>query len=138
MAEFAELFAAGQKAALRGSAELKAAMGLTVSRIYAEVPADAPLPYVVIGDDQVLPGLDDPEIAFNVHVWAKTDGPNVKGSDRARAICGVVSSLFDAGLTLAGFDLVEHASDGATYTTDPDGSVHGICSFRYLYVRTTD
>jgi hypothetical protein len=66
-------------ALLNASADLKTLIG-TTPRIYQpnNIPAGATYPYIVIGEDQVVPDLaqdlDGSEVFVTVHVWSKASG----------------------------------------------------------------
>jgi len=125
---------AAQDAALRGSSALAALWPNGVARIYSVAPHNAPLPYLIIGDDQILEDSDDcvsaSEINSNVHVWTKPEPPDVQ---LGRQIAGLVRSILaDAGLPISGFDLVLAQFVDARHLTDPDGSSHAVLAFRYL------
>jgi hypothetical protein len=130
-------FKTAQEAALRASADLKTAMGLTIARIYTEVPANAPLPYVLIGQDQVL--LDDEgcateaEIFSTVGLWSRAS-PLDKG-DQARAIGDAIIAALAVELTIVGWDVDLALMQSETYATDPDQSTHGTLVFHYLLTR---
>lgn len=128
----AAAFQAAQTAVLEGSAELAAVMGLPLARIYVnQIETDAPLDYVLTGDDQVLDDAsstscrEGSEIFATVHVWAADGG-------RARAIGGVLRGLLNVELPIAGFDVPLSQYVSANYFTDADGSTHGVLLFRYL------
>ena len=127
-------FKAAQETALRASAGLMSAMGLGTARIYTEAPPNAVMPYVVIGEDQILLDqssdcADEAEIISTVHVWSRVS-PLDKGV-QARAMG---SAIIDDGLalTIAGWDVVESDLQSETYVTDPDQSTHGVLVLRYL------
>jgi len=132
MSDPAVAFHAAQDAALRASAELAALFPGGVVRVYSVVPQNAPLPFIRIGDDQVLEDGDEcvsgSEIFAAVHVWTAPDPPDVQ---LGRRIAGVVrATLVD--LVLAGFDLVLGEFVDTRHLTDPDGSSHAVLGFRYL------
>jgi hypothetical protein len=138
MADPAVAFHTAQDAALRGSAELAALFPGGVVRIYSVVPQNAPLPFIRIGDDQVLEDSDEclsgSEIFAAVHVWTSPDPPDVL---LGRRIAGVVrATLVD--LVLAGFDLVLGEFVDTRHLTDPDGSSHAVLGFRYLATATLE
>lgn len=130
----ADPFKTAQEAALRASAALAAAMGGTV-RIYTEVPANAPLPYVVLGVDQVLQDTssecaDEAEVFATVGLWSRKTPPD-RGA-QARAMGSAAVDALNVDLTIAGWavDLAEVQSE--SYSTDPDQSTKGVLVFRYL------
>jgi hypothetical protein len=135
MADLAAGFHAAQEAALRGSAALKTAMGLTTARIYTVVPKDVLLPYVLIGEDQVFyykpPGgcPGEGEIFATVNWWSKPTVPDVTQS---RAMGAAILAVLVASLTVTGHDVDDYELQDMTYATDPDGSTHGRAIFHYL------
>lgn len=137
MSTLAEAFSAGQEAVLRAAPALATAMGLTTARLYTVVPPDAPLPYVVLGDDQILGDDTDcaegAEIFATVHVWAK---PNPPSSALARQIGGALKTILTAAFAVAGYVLDDWTLETETYVTDPDGSTHGRLVFKYLVTST--
>jgi hypothetical protein len=125
---------AAQDAALRGSAALAAFWPGGVARIYGVVPHNAPLPYIITGDDQILEDSDEcvsaSEINANVHVWTKPEPPDVQ---LGRQIAGQVRAILaDEALVIAGFDLVMAQFVDTRHVTSPDGSSHAVLGFRYL------
>jgi hypothetical protein len=123
-----------QEAALRASADLATAMGGTV-RLYTEVPANAPLPYVVIGNDdlqQEPPGdcAIEAEITANIGIWSRK-APLDKGA-QARAIGAAIIAALNAQLTITGWDVDLWEVTSERYSTDPDQSTHGIIELHYL------
>lgn len=135
MSDPSEAFLDGLEVALRASAPLKSAMGLTVARIYAgERPANAPYPYVLIGDDQVIGDdigcADDSEIFATIHVYADSDA-SLKGSRRARRIAGVLRALLKDGFTIDGHEVVVAEFRDHFPVTDPNGVTHLVMTFRY-------
>lgn len=137
-------FKVSQEAALRASSGLAQAMTAgdsgAVSRIYTEVPTNAPTPYVVIGDDQVLIFVSDcgseAEIFSTVHLWSRTN-PLDKGV-QARAIGSEIIGVLNAALVLTGWVIDEWEMTSERYVTDPDGSTHGIIEFRYQLTQLVD
>ena len=120
--------------ALRACLPLKAAMGGTV-RIYTEVPQNAPLPYVVLGADEITgdhdPCGDQHEIVSTVQWWAK-EVAGEPGSLVVRKMgCAIIGAM------LAELPIVGHSTDlwemetPETYGTDPDGSSRGRMAARY-------
>jgi hypothetical protein len=133
MADPAAAFHAAQDAALRGSAELAALWAPDVARIYSVVPQNAPLPFIRIGDDQVLEETTEcvsaSDLYATVHVWSKPDPPDVQ---LGRQIAGVIRDILtNQGMLIAGFDLVIATYVDTRHTTDPDGSSHAVLTFQY-------
>lgn len=133
MSDIAEVFHAAQEALIRGSDPVKTALGGTM-RLYTVVPQNAPLPYIVIGEDQILDDSDDcqdgSEIIATVHVWSKSEPPE---ANVVRVTAGRLRALLKT-LTLAGHDVVEREFEDLRVVTDPDGSTHGTLTVRYLTV----
>ena len=133
MSDPAAAFHTAQEAILRGSTALATAMGLAQPRIYTgPVPANAPLPYIVLGDDQTLDDSDEcqdgSEIFSTIHVWSK---PNPPQAQQAREIAAVIRSLLNAPLTITGHTVVLFSFEDARFLTDPDSSTHAVITFRY-------
>lgn len=101
--------------------------------VYAEVPAQAELPYLSIGDDQIV-GLDEvcktaSEIVAQVHVWAAGSGRTLT----ARKIAGAVRTCLTAEFAVDGFEIVLGEFQGALHLDDPSGFItHTVLTFRYL------
>lgn len=130
----AAAFHTAQDTALRTSPELAAIWpGGGPVRVYSVVPQNAPLPFLRIGDDQVLEDSDEcvsaSEIFAMVHVWTKPDPPDVQ---LGRQIAGVVRDLLAGDLVIPGFDTVLAEFVDTRHLTDPDGSSHAVLGFRYL------
>lgn len=130
----AAAFHAAQEAALRASGDLTTAMGLAKARLYTEAPVNAPVPYGVIGEDQVLLENGDcaaeAEIFSTVHFWSRA-APLDKGA-QARAMGAAAIAALNLALTITGWDVVEWEMTSERYVTDPDQSTHGILEFHYL------
>lgn len=134
MASPAAPFKAAQEAALRASGALQAAMGGTF-RIYAEVPESAPLPYVVVGQDEIddlSDGCGDAHsIVSTVQWWTKKVGA-AKGADVVRAMGAAITAALNTELTITGHDVVLAIMEAPErYATDPDQSSRGFVAFRY-------
>lgn len=134
MSDPSEAFLDALEGTLRASMALATAMGLTTPRIYVERPTDAVLPYVLIGDDQVIGEdngcADDSEIFATLHVYARTDA-TLKGSRRARRIAGVLRALLKDGFAIDGHEIVVPEFQDHRLLTDPSGSTHVVMTFRY-------
>jgi hypothetical protein len=131
MADPAAAFHAAEDAALRASPELAALFSGGVVRVYSVVPQNAPLPFIRIGDDQIIEDSDEcvsaSEIFAAVHVWSKPDPPSVQ---LARQIAGVVRDVVP-GVVVPGFDVVLAHFLDARHLTDPDGSSHAVLTFHF-------
>ena len=127
-------FRTAQEAALRASTALAQAMGGTV-RIYFEVPTNSPLPYVVLGQDEI-DDLSDGcgeahSIISTVQWWTKIVG-TVKGAQAARQMGAAIIAALNTELTIAGHDTVLAIMETPErYSTDPDQSTRGPTAFRY-------
>lgn len=133
MTDIAERFPAAQEAALRGSVALRQAMGLAVAVIFDALPENQPVPYVVIGEDQILDDSDEcqngSEIYSTVHFWSKPEPPS---SAQARSMATALRAALNADLAIVGHETVLHAFEDMQFKTDPGGVTHGIIVFRYL------
>jgi len=126
-------FHTAQDTTLRGSATLAGLFPNGTARIYGVVPQNAPLPFLRIGDDQIIEDSDEcassSEIIAQVHVWTRPEPPDVQ---LGRQIAGTVRELLAPTLDIAGFDTVLALFVDTRHLTDPDGSSHAVLTFRYL------
>lgn len=126
------------EATLRGSVEMKAAMGLETVRLYTmSAPTGAPHPYVIIGEDQILDDstecADSSEVYTTVHVWTRDPADVSASRAQAKSIAGVVRSALKGPMTVMGFDLVLQDFDSTRHLSDPDGlTAHAVVSHRFL------
>lgn len=130
----AKPFRVAQEAALRASEALKTAMGGQV-RLYTEVPTNAVLPYVVIGEDEI----DDlseacgeaHSIVATVQWWTKTVNGE-PGSVVAREMGAAIVEALLGPLMIEGHATVLWEMDQPErYATDPDHSSRGRVAIRY-------
>ena len=132
MSDPAAAFHTAQDAALRTSPELAALFPDGRARVFGVVPQNAPMPFLRIGDDQVLEDSDEcvsaSELFATVHIWTAPEPPDVQ---LGRRIAGVVRGLL-VDLVITGFDLVLGEFVEARHLTDPDGSSHAVLVFHYL------
>ena len=132
MADPAAAYHAAQDAALRGSSDLAALFPGGVVRLYSVVPQNAPLPFIRIGDDQIVEDGDEcvsaSEIYSTVHVWTKPDPPGVQ---LGRQIAGIIRETLAPDLPILGFDTVLANFLDARHLTDPDGTRHAVLSFHF-------
>ena len=137
MSSPAAAYHSAQDAALRASADLATAMGTI--RLYTEVPPNAPLPYVVLGQDQVLIENDDcadeAEVISTINIWSRVK-PLDKGA-QARAIGSAVIGALNLQLTVTGWDVDVWEVQSESYSTDPDQSSHGVLVLRHLLTKQT-
>ena len=108
-------------------------------KVFDDIPRDsngnitATLPYVSIGEDQVLPDtascLDGREVIITLHAWDKGPGfPKVKQISSA-----IIAALDDVELTVTGHRLVEFGLQDVRHLTEPDGiTKHSVINFRAL------
>lgn len=126
------------EAALRASAAVKSAMGLTTVRLYPlAAPDNAQFPYLVIGDDQIIGDetecLASSEVFTTVHVWSRVEDDVSASRAQAKAIAGAVRSAISRALVIAGFDLVECEFRDTQHLTDPDRrTAHSVVTHRLL------
>lgn len=133
MASPAGAFHTAQEAALRASVALATAMGGQV-RLYTEVPDNAPLPYIVIGSDQVILDAssdcaDEAEIVSTVQWWTRKS-PLDHGA-QARAMGSAIITALNIAMTVTGWDVIEFLCQSEEYNTDPDRSTRGRAVFEY-------
>jgi len=132
MADPAAAFHAAEDTALRTSADLAALFPGGVVRVYSVVPQNAPLPFVRIGDDQVIEDSDEcvsaSDLYATVHIWTKPDPPSVQ---LGRQMAGVIRQLFAPEFPIPGFDTVLARFVDARHLTDPDGSSHSVLTFHF-------
>lgn len=125
-------FHTAQEAALRGSAELQAALGGTV-RVYSVVPTNQTFPFIRIGDDQILDDSDDcqegSEIVSRVHVFT---APNPPQAQLVRSIASAIRDTLKADLGIAGHDTILSEFVDTQHLSEPDGVSHAVLTFRYL------
>ena len=96
------------------------------------MPQNAPLPFIRVGDDQIIDDGDQcatsSEIFSTVHVWTKPDPPGVT---LGRQIAGVIRGLM-VTLALPGFDTEVQMFLDTRHMTDPDGSSHAVLNFHHF------
>jgi hypothetical protein len=136
----AAAFHTAQDGALRGSNDLGLLWPDGRARIYSTVPQNAPLPFIRIGDDQVLEDSTDcasgSEVFASVHVWTRPDPPSLL---LGREIAGVIRDvLTDEGFTVPGWDMVLALFVDTRHLTDPEGSSHAVLTFHYALTDLAD
>jgi len=118
---------------LAESADVLAALGGADAkrRVYDRVPAKYVLPYITIGEIQIL---DDThceaawEAFVTTHVWS-----DKVGKPEAQAVGAAVGEALNAELRLPGFVCVDWQFRSRSYITEPDGLItHGVITHRYL------
>lgn len=123
---------------LRASAALKTAMGLATVRLYTmSAPTNAPFPYVVIGEDQILDDstecLESSEAITTVHAWSRVDGDVAVSRTQAKAMAGVIRSALKALTGVSGFEVTLADFESSRHLTAPDGlTAHSVVSHRFL------
>lgn len=128
-------FKVAEEAALRGSEALRLAQGGEQVRLYVEVPKNAPLPYVVIGQHEIDPifgGCGEAHsIVSTVQWWTKDVGER-KGSEAVRLQGDAIIAALHVELAIAGHETVlVEMEEPESYGTDPDHSSRGRVAFRY-------
>lgn len=125
------------EAALRASHALAQAMGGRV-RVYSLAPpADAPFPYVTIGEDQVIGDdtecAESSEVFTTIHIWARVDDDVSDSRAQGKRIGSVVRALINRHLNVEGFAVTECEFRQARHLTDPDRrTAHTIIEHRLL------
>lgn len=128
-------FRTAMETALRGSAALATAMGGTVRLYGTAVPANAPLPYVVVTHIQATELFDglcaaEPVITLTLDFWCRPS-PADKGV-QGGAIGDALLTALDTELTMAGWDVDEHQCSSLSDYQDPDQSTHSTLVIEYL------
>lgn len=117
-------------AALKAAAPVAALVG---QRIFDQVPANTPFPYITYGADDVIQDDADCitayEVSVQIDVWSR-----VKGQPEMKRIAEAVrETLHDADLTLDNHALVLIEHERTRYLDDPDGQTkHGALTFKAL------
>ena len=114
--------------------ETLTAYDLGTDHVWHTVPDGARLPWIVIGDDQIISDYDSGdfhECHVTVHVFAEN-------KFMAKQLGGKVCEALDGPLTIDGFSCHEAWKESAQYFTDPDGQTgHGVLVFQYTVQPTT-
>lgn len=125
------------EAALRGSVALADAMEGRVRLYTLSAPTDAPFPYLVIGEDQIVD--DETECSASsaafttVHVWSRVQDDVSASRAQAKTIAGIVRAVLNTALPLAGFVVTDWRFETARHLTDPDQrTAHSVVEHRYL------
>lgn len=125
------------EAALRASPELADAMGGRVRLYTLSADDNAPFPYIVIGEDQIVG--DETECAASseafttVHVWSRVDNDVSASRAQAKAIAGLVRSTINEALIVEGFAVSACRFHQSRHLTDPDRrTAHSIVEHRLL------
>ena len=126
------------EASLRGSSALKSAMGLSTVRLYTmSAPNNAPFPYIVIGEDQVIDDAtecaESSEIITTTHAWARVDSSVSASRVQAKQMAGAIRAALKGLAAVTGFDLVLADFETARHLTDQDGlTAHAVITHRFL------
>lgn len=124
--------------ALRSDAGVLAALaGVNPERrIYDRVPTKWVLPYITIGEIQII---DDThceaawECFVTTHVWS-----DKVGKPEAQAIGAAVGAALNAQLQMGGFVCVDWQFRSRSYLLEEDGlTTHGVITHRYLIDQAT-
>lgn len=123
------------EAALRADVDLVAAAGGTLRLFTVSAPTGTSKPYLVIGEDQVVPdGLSWPsdEYFTRVHVWTLSDDGVEASRREAKIIAGHVRRILDAALAVADFVTSDWGFELAQHLTDKDGlTCHSVVDHRF-------
>lgn len=121
--------------ALRADADLIAAAGGVLRLFTVSAPTGTPKPYLVIGEDQVVPdGLSCPsdEYFTRVHVWTLSDDGVEASRREAKIIAGHVRRLLDVALAVPGFVTSDWGFEFAEHLTEKDGlTCHSVVDHRF-------
>ena len=124
--------------ALRTDATLLAVMQLPQVRLYTmSAPVNAPYPFVVIGEDQVIADgtecADSSEVIATVHAWSRVEDDVATSRRQAKAMAGAIRAALNAMTAVADFDLVLCEFEDTRHLTDSDGlTAHAVVSHRFL------
>jgi hypothetical protein len=133
MASVEVAFTQAQEKRLRDNqAALDAAADGAKVRIYRAVPVNAVLPYIIIGEDQLLEDSDECSDAWDlnatVHVFTKPDPPEAITN---RSLAAVVRDLLKADLALDGYRTVDWTFESTRILTEADRSTHAVLNHSY-------
>lgn len=125
------------ESALRGSVALADAMEGRVRLYTLSAPTDAPFPYLVIGEDQIVDDETEcsasSEAFTTVHVWSRVKDDVSASRAQAKTIAGIVRAVLNTALPLAGFVVTDWRFETARHLTDPDQrTAHSVVEHRYL------
>jgi hypothetical protein len=106
---------------------------LAGTRIFDDVPCDAAMPYVVIGEDQESDWSTATESGsqhiLSIHVWSRA-----AGHKEAKLLCdGVRAALDGAALTVSGATLIDLRYQATQYARQNDGrTIRAALTFRAI------
>lgn len=124
------------EAVLRGDGDLAQAMGGHVAVFTLTAPNGTPKPYLVIGDDQIVPDdnscADSDDAYTRVHVWTLSDDGLEASRREAKVIAGHVRRILKADLAVAGYVVVSQACEMVQHLTGLDGvTAHSVVDHRF-------
>ena len=99
--------------------------------IYDDVPDDAAMPYVVIGEDRESDWSTTTESGsqhiLSIHVWSRAAGHR-----EAKLLCDAVRAALDgAALTVSGATLIDIRYQATQYSRESDGrTIRAVLTFR--------
>jgi hypothetical protein len=120
-AVYAALLADGGVAALAGT------------RVFDDVPGDAAMPYVVIGEDRESDWSTATESGsehiLSLHVWSRASGHK-----EAKLLCDAVRAALDgAALAVSGATLIDIRYQATQYSRESDGrTIRAALTFRAI------
>lgn len=106
---------------------------LAGARIYDDVPGDAAMPYVVIGEDQESDWSTATETGsqhmLSIHVWSRA-----AGHKEAKLLCDAVRAVLDgAALAVSGTTLIDLRYQATQYARQSDGrTIRAALTFRAI------
>jgi len=116
--------------ALSADTNIKSVLG-NPARIYDEVPREAAMPYLVIGDDKQSDWSTSTdtgaEHVLTLHVWSRA-----RGRKESKTIAEAVrAALDDANLSLTGHTLIDIKHQSQEFLRQTDGQTyHAVLKFR--------
>lgn len=117
-------------AALLGNASLQGFFNGR-PRVFDRVPKGAVLPYIQIGEIQIVDDSDCIaawEAYVTTHIWSEKPGKK-----EAQALGKLVGPALNVELTIPGFVCTVFEFRDTRYLADPDGlTTHGVLTHRYL------
>lgn len=122
------------QAALDGAPALMVLFPGQVVRSYDVAPVNKPPPYIVIGEDDLLPvpaeGFDLAEVSATVHVWSLTDPPSLT---EAKAIGSAVIDVLVFPFASPGVRIYAAELERVRYLIDPSDQIttHGVVTIRF-------
>ncbi|WP_417624959.1 DUF3168 domain-containing protein [Paremcibacter congregatus] len=103
--------------------------------VYDNVPAKSAMPYVVVGDDTLVPDDTKTSLGFEgsitLHVWSEA----ADGRREAKQLLGTIyTTLHDADLTIEDHSAVSCVFEFSETIPDRDGCItHGIARYRITF-----